>query len=85
MFQIIPLPAGEPASELYSVKINGQEAGCSVCRVSAIPFDVVWPGHQRPLDQTEEAAFLSVVSDGKISVEVKKAAFAGGFLNGVFI
>ncbi|MBQ7720187.1 MAG: hypothetical protein IJT56_06340 [Clostridia bacterium] len=78
MFQIIPLPAGEPASELYSVKINGTPAGCSVCRVSAMPFDVVWPGHQRPIDQTEEAAFVSVISDGKITVEVKKAAQAGG-------
>ena len=58
MFQIIPLPAGEPASELYSVKINGAPAECNPCRVSAMPFDVVWPGHQRPLDQTEEAAFI---------------------------
>ena len=77
MYRIIPIPAGEPVSELYSVRINGEAADCSFCRVSAMPFDVVWPGHQRPLDQTEEAAFLSIVSDEPVTVEVRRSDSAG--------
>jgi hypothetical protein len=77
MYRIVPLPSGEPASALYSVRINGEPVGCNICRVSAMPFDVVWPGHQRPLDQTEEAAFLSVLSDEAITVEVCRSATVG--------
>ena len=53
-----PLPDGETPSPDYLVSINGQSVPVYSCRVSAIPFNTEWPGHQRPLDQTETAAFL---------------------------
>ena len=77
MYRIIPVPAGETPSALYAVRINGEAAACFSCRVSAMPFDVVWPGHQRPMSQTEEAAFLSVISDEAVTVEVRRSAAVG--------
>lgn len=57
---VYPVPAGEPVFDLYTVTVDGQEAPLYTARVSAIPFNRSWPGKQRPLDQTELAAVLSL-------------------------
>ncbi len=62
------------ASALYRVKVNGQECGVHRARVSAVPFNRTWPGHQRPLDQTEMAAFICFEADEPVTVE---AAYEG--------
>lgn len=49
----------ERISDLYEIKIDDQNIPVQKCRVSAIPFNRIWPGNQRPLDQTEEAAFIN--------------------------
>ncbi len=56
-------PAGEPVSADFQILINGEPVGAYVARVSAMPFNRVWPGHQRPLDQTELASFVSFSMD----------------------
>ncbi|MBR5679746.1 MAG: hypothetical protein IKX19_03765, partial [Clostridia bacterium] len=57
---VIPaIPDGEPASDLYTVTVNGTPAPLWEARVSAIPFNRPWPGQERPIEQTEMAAFFS--------------------------
>lgn len=59
MIVTYPLPDTEPESHDYTVAVNGERIGVYQCRVSAIPFNTVWPGQQRPIEQTETASFIS--------------------------
>ena len=70
MLYVHQVPHGEPLFTLYSVTVSGESAPLSCARVSAMPYNTVWPGRQRPLDQTEMAAFLSMESDGPVDIEV---------------
>ncbi len=54
------VPAGEPVYDGIDVRVDGVSVDCYAARVSAIPFNRVWPGHQRPTEQTEFAPFLSL-------------------------
>ena len=56
MLKIYDVPDGEELSGLYTVRAGADVVPVRFCRVSAMPYNTVWPGHQRPLDQTEEAA-----------------------------
>jgi len=64
-------PAGEPVSEHYRLSVSGHPVPVHACRVSAVPFNQVWPGYQRPLDQTELAAFASWDMRGPVLVEIR--------------
>ncbi|MBQ4065879.1 MAG: hypothetical protein IJD10_07240, partial [Clostridia bacterium] len=74
---IYPFPEDEPRSELYHITVNGKAVPCYTCRVSAMPYNRHWeydgPWHQRPLDQTEEAAFVSFGITGPAEVTVTVA------------
>lgn len=65
---IHPAPAGEPLSEDYAVTVGGVPVPVYGCRVSAVPLNQVWPGYQRPQDQTELAAFACCDAAGPLSV-----------------
>ena len=65
-----PAPAGEKLSADYAVTVRGKAVAVYRCRVSAMPFNQVWPGYQRPLDQTELASFACWDMSGAAAVEV---------------
>ena len=55
----------------YEVKINGKTVELNVARVSAMPFNRRWPGHQRGLEQTELINFLSLEADEPLHFEIQ--------------
>ena len=61
----------EELSKDYTVTVNGEDCFVHSCRVSAIPFNTIWPGHQRPKDQTELASFISFYGDEAVTLKVK--------------
>lgn len=70
MLQLTNLPQGEAPSQDFQIKLNGICAQANICRVSAMPFNCIWPGHQRPMDQTELASFLNFSADEPVEVEL---------------
>ena len=64
-------PCDVPNSKDYKVFVNGQEIPVYTCRTSAYPFNRLWPGHQRAIDQTEIASYVNLVSDEEIQIEVE--------------
>ncbi len=68
--QLYPGPAGEDPSDDFSVRIDGQPAFVYRARVSAMPVNQVWPGYQRPLDQTELASFAYFDMGAPVQVEI---------------
>ena len=70
MLKIHSVPENAEKSNIYSVYLNGEKAELNFARVSAMPFNIWWLGRQRPLDQTEEAAFVSFESDDEVYFKV---------------
>ncbi|MBR4369663.1 MAG: hypothetical protein IKS92_01335, partial [Victivallales bacterium] len=70
MFKIYPVTETTPPPADYVVKINGQPVPLNFARVSKEPYNRRWPGHQRQLDQSEEAAFVSLAADEPLTIEV---------------
>lgn len=60
-----------PTSKDYKVYVNGREIPVYTCRISAYPFNRVWPGHQRQIEQTEIVSYVNLVSDEDIAIEVE--------------
>ena len=69
-YRIYPVINCGPECNDYEVKVNGAEAELNTARVSAIPFNRRWPGHQRDISQTETVQFLSMCSDEAIEFEI---------------
>ena len=68
---IYPAPKGEPVSADFSVSVNNKPLFVYQARVSAIPVNQVWPGYQRPLEQTELSSFCYFDSDQEVEIEIK--------------
>lgn len=54
-------------------RIDGQDAPVQLCRVSAVPFNRRWPGHQRQIEQSEIAYFASFEMASPATVQVRPA------------
>ena len=59
MLRIHHPPQGEITVTQFKVSINGEHTVPWYCRVSAMPYNTVWPGFQRPIEQSEVASFIS--------------------------
>ncbi len=57
----------------YKVTVDGKAIKCHKCRVSKMPFNTVWPGHQRPIEQTEVDSFISFDMENDVDICVKLA------------
>ena len=66
-----PAPAGEELSKDYDLAVGDKPVPVYTCRVSTIPFDQVWPGYQRPLNQTEQAGFAYWDMSAPVNVVVR--------------
>ena len=72
-YKIYPVVPTSPACDDYRIFVNGTEARTNTARVSAVPFNRRWPGHQRGEEQTEAVQFLSLsfdASDAPLSFEI---------------
>ncbi len=69
-YRIYPLTRVLPDAGDYRVLVNGHEVALDTARVSAVPFNRRWPGHQRGLEQTELISFLSLATDEPIEIEI---------------
>lgn len=54
---VYPAPEGEPKSTDFELNVNGKPVFVYQARVSKYPVNQIWPGHQRPVEQTEMASF----------------------------
>lgn len=68
MLKIPVFPDGESESLKYIVTLNNYPVRLYEARVSAMPYNTVWPGKQRPLSQTELASFFSFESNEPVTV-----------------
>ena len=51
MIQFDELPESEGQYRAVQVAAGGQQVYPAYARVSAMPYNTVWPGRQRPLEQ----------------------------------
>lgn len=68
---VIPAFVDDGEKTDYGVSVDGRKIKCHKCRVSKMPFNTVWPGHQRPVEQTEVSSFISFVMDSPVDISVK--------------
>ena len=61
----VPSPSAD-----YTVFIDGKDIPAYSCRISAYPFNCVWPGHQRPTSQTVLASFVNVIANEAVTLTV---------------
>ena len=70
MLKIYEIPAPEKPSDAFEISVNGIKAEAYRARVSRIPFNCVWPGHQRFMSQTELSSFVYFDTDETVEIEV---------------
>ena len=70
-YKVYPVTKTEDVSEDYAVYVNGERAELNTARVSALPINRRWPGHQRQIGQTELVSFLSMEADEEIELRIE--------------
>ena len=70
---VYALPEGDPRCDLYQVWVDGKEIPVSAARVSAMPVNFRWPGHQREKDQTEISGFVRFEMSAPVTMTIARA------------
>ncbi|OFX35228.1 MAG: hypothetical protein A2W90_17820 [Bacteroidetes bacterium GWF2_42_66] len=65
-----PVPPDEVKFDTYELSVNSKPVDIYTCRVSKFPINQVWPGYQRPIDQTELAGFAYWDMQESVKVEI---------------
>ena len=68
--KVYPVTKTQLYTDDYEVKINGGSVPLNTARVSAVPYNRRWPGHQRSIDQSELINFLSLALDSPAEMEI---------------
>ena len=68
---VYPVTQGDFSHDGYEVWVNNQKVALDAARVSLVPFNRRWPGHQRQLDQSELVNFLSMASDEPLNFRIR--------------
>ena len=69
-YKVYPVVKTKDECADYEVYVNGVKAELNTARVSAYPFNRRWPGHQRQIEQSELANFLSMESDEEVELKI---------------
>ncbi len=63
-------PNGEPQSTDFDMAVNGQPVFVYQAQVSKYPINQIWPGYQRPVEQTEIASFAYFDMAKEVDVQI---------------
>ena len=69
-YKMYPSQKVDYAVSNYEIKINGEAVEVDTARVSAVPMNRRWPGHQRQIEQSELINFISFACDGENVIEI---------------
>ncbi len=61
----------EKISSEFKVTCGDRELGVYSCDVSAAPINQVWPGYQRPFEQTEPTSFTAIGCNGSVLLDIE--------------
>jgi polygalacturonase len=65
------MSVGEPPSAAFAMTVDGVQVPLYIARVSKAPINRRWPGHQRPVEQTELVSFALFEMDSPAEVVLK--------------
>ena len=63
-------PDQEKKSEDFEMSVNNKPVFVYQARVSKYPINQVWPGYQRPINQTEIASFAYFDFEGEVEINI---------------
>lgn len=69
--RVYPMSVGEAPSAAFDMTVDGTHVPLYIARVSGYPINRRWPGHQRPLEQTELASFALFEMDSPVQAQLK--------------
>ena len=73
MSKVYQFSVGEAPSAAFIMKVDGVETPLHIARVSAAPINRRWPGHQRPVEQTELVSFALFETDDAAEITLRPA------------